>query len=89
MAKVLYFVAGSAPSAEDRARAAKIGTTKFRNALLASGIPETCHAVAGAVPESYAHLPRADLTESCEPAPADEPATLVKPKPRGRRPKEA
>lgn len=56
--KVLYFVRGAMPSAEDYVAARAIGPgVVFRNALkIVGGAPmENCDAVAGAVPEDYAN----------------------------------
>jgi hypothetical protein len=55
MSKVtLFFIAGTIPTAAERAAAEKVGATRFRNAKLAINDPiEKCDAVAGLVPESY------------------------------------
>ena len=51
---ILFFIAGSIPTAAERAAAEKAGTARFRNAKLATNDPiEKCDAVAGLVPESY------------------------------------
>ena len=57
LARILYFVAGVAPSAEDFEAAEKLGANvSFRNAnaVPAEGALEICDGVAGEVPERYA-----------------------------------
>lgn len=60
---ILFFVAGSAPTTEERLAAMDIPhPVKFRNAAhVVEGVClETAHGVAGAVPEQYAHYPTAE-----------------------------
>jgi hypothetical protein len=60
---ILFFIEGSMPSEADFAAAKKIGTTKFRNALVVydGDTLETCDGVAGAVPKMYLdHFPVVD-----------------------------
>lgn len=57
LARILFFVAGVAPSAKDYAAAEKLGANvSFRNAnaVPAEGALEQCDGVAGAVPARYA-----------------------------------
>lgn len=62
-AKILYFVDGVAPSADDMIAAAAInGQVCFRNAraIVSEGALEECDGVAGKVPPTYAKLPTAE-----------------------------
>ena len=57
--KILYFVRGGVPTAEQKAEAAGMGAF-IRNAnVTASDFVEHCDAVAGDVPEAYAKFSRA------------------------------
>lgn len=61
--KILFFVDGMAPSAEDLAAASEInGQVVFRNAraVPSEGALETCDGVAGKVPPQYSKLPTAE-----------------------------
>lgn len=61
--KILFFVDGMAPSAEDMAAASEInGQVVFRNAraVPSEGALETCDGVAGKVPPQYSKLPTAE-----------------------------
>lgn len=63
LAKILYFVNGPAPTAEDFTIAYDIrANVVFRNATAVSDCEslEICHGVAGNVPEIYKHLPTAE-----------------------------
>jgi len=62
-AKILFFVQGVAPTAEDFEAASKLtAQVVFRNAqaVPAEGALEECDGVAGAVPAPYAELPTAE-----------------------------
>lgn len=59
---VLYFLMGMVPTEEEMAEGRKLQAS-FRNARLVEGPVEQCDFVAGAVPDAYAHLPRAKLGE--------------------------
>jgi len=55
-AKIIYFINGSVPSADDLANAEKIqGVVVFRNVkfILPEDAAEPCDGVAGAVPKQY------------------------------------
>jgi len=61
--KILYFIAGSAPTSKDLAEAQLLnGNVCFRNAsaIVAGASIETCGAVAGLVPKDYKELPTAE-----------------------------
>lgn len=63
LAKILYFVKGASPTAEDFANAEEIkGNVVFRNALAVGHgeSVEKCDGVAGEVPPAYSHLPSAE-----------------------------
>lgn len=63
LAKILYFVQGPAPTAEDFKTAYDIrANVVFRNATAVSDCEslEICHGVAGHIPEIYKHLPSAE-----------------------------
>ena len=62
-AKILFFVQGVAPTAEDFEAASKLtAQVVFRNAqaVPAEGALEECDGVAGAIPPTYAELPTAE-----------------------------
>ncbi len=79
---VLFFIAGSAPTVEESAAAAKLGTAKFRNAsqVTLGDAVERCDGVAGCVPTSYLKFPRVDVVQ-VEPPPvvATNPPDFVAP----------
>lgn len=63
LAKVLYFVNGPAPTAEDFETAYNLrANVVFRNATAVSDSEslEICHGVTGSVPKIYNHLPNAE-----------------------------
>lgn len=64
-ATILYFIADNAPTKEEAAAAAQLGTRRFRcvRFIGPDHTVEPCDAVAGAVPPQYAHLPRADASQ--------------------------
>jgi hypothetical protein len=68
VAKILYFIKGSNPTAEERAAAEALGTKMFRNASARTSFIEACDGVAGAVPEAYAKIKRADKPVAAKPA---------------------
>ena len=61
--KILFFIAGSIPTDEERAAAEKMGTSMFRNCQLVkdSDPIEKCDSVAGAVPEIYKNIEVAEI----------------------------
>lgn len=81
--RILFFIAGSAPTEAESAAAATLGTKMFRNAsqVFSGDTPESCDGVAGKVPVSYAHFPRADAAPSEPAAPVAtlNPPDFVKP----------
>lgn len=62
--KIIYFIDGFAPSEDEKLEAMSFGIkTVFRNSqyIVDGETLEHCDAVAGTfIPDSYAHLPRAD-----------------------------
>lgn len=86
-AKILFFVNGFAPSAEDYALASKMNANvSFRNGqAVAVGGLEDCDGVAGAVPPAYKSKPSAEeaikaLEEVAKKIDADEVAPVLKKK---------
>jgi hypothetical protein len=61
--RVLFFIAGPVPTEAELAAAEQLGTKMFRNAaqVTKDDAVEKCDAVAGAVPPSYAKLPRVEV----------------------------
>lgn len=75
--RILFFIAGSAPTAAESAAAAKLGTSMLRNAsqVVKGDTLERCDGVAGKVPEAYAaKFPVVDA-----PAPAPVPEVAAEP----------
>ena len=60
---ILFFIADSTPTDEERAAAEKLGTSRFRNSRLVkdSDPIEKCDAEAGAVPEIYKNIEGVEL----------------------------
>lgn len=60
---ILFFIADSIPTDEERAVAEKLGTSRFRNCRLVkdSDPIEKCDAVAGTVPEIYKNIEGVEL----------------------------
>ena len=81
--RILFFIAGEAPTKEESAAAEALGTKMFRNARYVNSehSPEPCDAVAGLVPPAYAKLPLAAAVEepvvSAEPVPPTTPELEV------------
>lgn len=76
---VLYFVAGMVPTEAERAAAASLGTSRFRNARLAGQGPiEKCDAVAGLVPKAYREIKGVKVLDAKEP-PKNAPDTQATP----------
>lgn len=63
--RILFFIAGEAPTKEESAAAEALGTKMFRNARYVNSehSPEPCDAVAGLVPPAYAKFPLAAAVE--------------------------
>lgn len=69
--KILFFIKDSVPTEAERLEASEIvGNVVFRNASIKSEFPETCDAVAGAVPDIYKTTPvvEVDVTADAKPA---------------------
>lgn len=60
-AKIIYFVKGFAPKADDFEKASKMNAEViFRNALISTDSVEDCDGVAGEVPQAYKDKPSAE-----------------------------
>jgi hypothetical protein len=79
--RILFFIAGEAPTKEESAAAEALGTKMFRNArhVNSEHSPEPCDAVAGLVPPAYAKFPLAAALE--EPVASAEPVPPATPEP--------
>lgn len=75
--RILFFIAGEAPTKEESAAAEALGTKMFRNARYVNSehSPEPCDAVAGLVPPAYAKFPVAEVAQPVANAEAVPPAT--------------
>ena len=75
--RILFFIAGEAPTKEESAAAEALGTKMFRNArhVNSEHSPEPCDAVAGLVPPAYAKFPFAAAVE--EPVATEQPVAPV------------
>ena len=78
--RILFFIAGEAPTKEESAAAEALGTKMFRNASYVNSehSPEPCDAVAGLVPSAYAHFP---VAEVAQPVASAEPVLAATPEP--------
>lgn len=78
--RILFFIAGEAPTKEESAAAEALGTKAFRNARYVSNETslEPCDAVAGAVPPAYAKFPVAKAEQAVA---SNEPVPPAKPEP--------
>lgn len=75
--RILFFIAGEAPTKEESAAAEALGTKMFRNARYVNSehSPEPCDAVAGLVPPAYTKFPVAKAEQPVANAEAVPPAT--------------
>lgn len=78
--RILFFIAGEAPTKEESATAEALGTKMFRNARYVNSehSPEPCDAVAGLVPPAYAKSP---VAEVAQPVASAEPVAPAAPEP--------
>ena len=80
--KILFFIAGMAPTEEELVESRKIGICTFRNASNYDAVTsaETCDFVAGLVPALYADFPKkgfAKVAEKKEVKTEEKKATLA------------